>query len=760
MAKEVQLSGTAQVRPVRLGIFFPANQENLQLAIGLCSLSWGGKYNFLIPDTTTEEQVKHWATYYNLDCIVPLDFSLHRRATLADLRGLRWRELADHGPFGKNPEHYDTSVLTVEWTLPRSSGSPFAYRPNREDALHNLICATHGTLPDNPNHEHLQELYRHYRIVEYAPDDQVYQFPLDMSSIDYTTTHTTNSISDQVVAIIILDPQAVDQVMTFWNLRASGANVFAWPIIEYSRIEGQLRSWLSGEEDGLNHISREHIWTVNLSNNASQARNRLEQILSEFESNATEASPRDFEQFQVVRPISSTFTTDFRVSGIDQNGSIPIPLPRLMEGRNDLRTQQGMVAVDLQLESSANVPVGFTFDVPNIRELALPMLLMSSPLEIFRRPCPRGQSIGLSVSKREVEVTLIRTIDAFSELLRDSNTSVSQSDSGVFAAHMIDKLGGEGSTVANQPGYRAVLQCASRAPMGTKIARLINEAKKYRGKWPSYDFRVDEYPKNVVYELLAKKILLPHFSIKCPRCTNETGIRPSDLDFERTCDFCGFTHPFGLALGLHQNSDWVYRISGNMPTDRLAETLPIMAALNTLQSFKLDSGSISSASVLGLKYKSSNLTCEIDIATFLTFNYFPVLVIGEVKSYRDPISRKDVENLLSVQRDFLTRGIAVRIMLATLRESFEPDELADIRDALGRLEMIPHPIGHNQPNLPIIFTANDLSVDALDKDHPGHWGGPGTSLEFIARESCKRNLGLRRITKSSTNPIICTMEFE
>jgi hypothetical protein len=131
---------------------------------------------------------------------------------------------------------------------------------------------------------------------------------------------------------------------------------------------------------------------------------------------------------------------------------------------------------------------------------------------------------------------------------------------------------------------------------------------------------------------------------------------------------------------------------------------------------------------------------EIDITIVLDGSPRPVVVVGEVKSYRDPITAEDVANLQKMQKFLRDKQIDCYILAATFQEKLPDETIAALRSAC---EEAPPSIGQVVlPIFPIVLTGQNLSVPYMHEDHPNNWNQVGTGLSTLAVESCKRNLGL------------------
>jgi hypothetical protein len=699
------------------------------------------------------DRARQIADAHNLDAIVPLttDNDDHR---LSKIPGMRWLGLKGAGPFHSNPNFteagYTETALSVRWLLlERGPQTTYAYKYNEDDPLRNLLVAIQGSVPE-AGEPYLSGMPGWYHQFESRPETEVLRITSMPSAIELTTDGLVNKCNDGRSAIVSLNPENIEHLVTFWNLRATGVNVFAWPATNGARFAVLLQSWLSewlgktkiessGEQDRSIEVLRLDAHT--------EGSQLLFDILHDLNLRAQETKRGMYSYELYANPISSEYRREFTTVGTDRFGYFAARMPRVISSALRRHDQlDGVVAADIHISSDHYLPVGTTFLAPNIRNITSISTASGMALETFRRPIYSGISVGAMSDSTDVHFRSYRSLAFFAELLKHDNAAVEQSDSGIFASHLISKLGGPFSNFANQPAFRAVLSTASTSPLGVPIARLITAAAKYRGEWPQNAYWLKQYPKDVVYQVLARDLLRPHLAIKCPQCLNESAVRPSDLDFKASCDFCAADFTLGLALATDQRSRWVYQLAGNIAPARLAETLPIMACINLLQSIPRSTDQITPATVVGLKISSPTLKCEIDVASFVSDAANPVIVIGEVKSYRDSLTLTDVKNLRAVQSWFLKLGVRCVVMLATLREKLADDEVEMLQSEYTQLSIVQHLTHRSYPDLPLVFVADDLSTDILSPNHPTKWRkGSRLLMEDYALESCKRNLGLTEV---------------
>jgi hypothetical protein len=206
------------------------------------------------------------------------------------------------------------------------------------------------------------------------------------------------------------------------------------------------------------------------------------------------------------------------------------------------------------------------------------------------------------------------------------------------------------------------------------------------------------------------------------------------------CEMCLKDFPLGLALGMNPNgrNDWLYQLAGHVSDSRISEILPVMATLHVLTTSRLH-GPDSVPYILGWQVKGSRLDCDVDIAVIVNDGGLPAVVIGEAKHFRDSIDQNDLDHLGQIQRHLRAGGIECFLLVAVMR-SLRDEEVAALKSVATRPFEALNSGSAIEPVLPIVLTDADLSVPLSDQ-HPHHWA-PADGIRGLARESCRRNLGL------------------
>lgn len=750
-----QVSGTVLVRPVRVGLLFEPRGAATHRATELATSTWGGVY-FPWISPADEVSAVQMAEALSLDVFYPVDAS-EGATRMADRPGFRWRGiLAD--PFAPQEGRLTTRLQVPDWLLddPHPDLSLPAWDP--DDPLDALFAVWWGLYPDDSFGRALRTAFAgraHEQRI--TPDAPVPSFVGRVTPIDLTGLEVEYTGEPRSVGFFLLDEDDPGQLAQFWNERACGNIVFPWPLGHEGRMAPSAEAWIrqmveSGNVPSARSGTGEDLGPfvdVWASDPVAAIPQELFELISRCGASGRPASRMDPWGWRGHHPLSTEFSRSFSQALSPDSLGLTLPLPSEGPGRMRRRGRKpGLVAADLVIYGETGLPAGWTMSLLRDRRLSNLLEDYSSLDRCFVRATGNGRAFSVDAGAEQAEVWPVLSLRVFDRLLASDEWQLSQSESGKFATRLMELLGGRSSTVANQPAARAVLAEATRAPGGKPLAALIEAARKQQGSWPddiiAGPAQREAYPAQVVNYLLSRKMLRPYLPVRCPSCATTTPLRPEDLSTDIRCEMCSESFPLGLALGVaRKRPDWVYRLAGNVPHDRLGAVLPMMATVTVLSSLRGFS-TTSLPYLLGLEVRLPDGGREIDVAMALDDLGPPVVVVGEVKSFRDSIEADDLASLRLVQGRLRAASIECFLLASTLRDRLHETELAALR---AECERAPRTLSRRSSRtvLPIVLTASDLSQPQFSDDHPWRWGVPGAGTAELAEESCKRNLGLKEI---------------
>lgn len=755
MRQRGYISVSVMVRPVRVGLVVRPPIESLLKAVEHATSAWGGMFYPLL-SATDEAGSLRLANLLNVDVLFAVDDDPTSQR-LSDLPGYQWRGGAPYGPFDSPSEGLKLRVIEPPVLI-----------------CHQYRYATRGMNivqwdPSDP----LDPLYgmcfgRYYNTeygeqltAQYAQQAKASVNAEDMSNdafIGCPLAATADEIEywgdGEGIGFFLLDPDNPLHLMGFWNLRAAGAALFPLPRGHEERFLAAAEAWLDLQLNegriprymrGSGEIGELYV-RVNAPDDLPTPE-RLVQALSERNVEERRSDENLLTRgWRGTHPLHTEFSKLSTLTVERNSWAIDIPTPELdFLPRRERLMGSGTVAVQLDVFSEVDLPQDAVLAIPNRRDLAVLLSNYVDYPEPFHRPAGDGRVIGVQAGCEHVSIRLTPSFSILESFFEGSPWQCSQTDNGRFGARLIDLVGGIPRQAGNQPAVRAVLSKAARSGhRGRPLAALIEYAKSDQDDWPglfgSAQARRD-YGQNVVYTLLSRKLLRPILPIRCPNCRTESHLTPDDLRSDFACEMCGEEFPLGLVLALNRKTNWLYRLSGNIDEDRLLEVFPIMATLSVLSRYRAISDR-NPPHVLGLKLRGQKDFCEIDLAVALDDGGWPIVVIGEAKSFRDQIDQNDLTNLLRVQEYLRNQKIETFLLAATMRESLESEEVKILRSLCENAQETLTSNPSRKLAFPFVLTGRDLSLPEHAPDHPMRWDRSSFSFADLAITSCKRNLGL------------------
>ncbi|MEW5539101.1 hypothetical protein AB1339_15775 [Streptomyces cyaneofuscatus] len=737
MARIARLTGSSFIRPARLGIAFNPNLDNIRRAASSATRAWGGIY-FPFLDSTDKDASLRIAERFDLDAIWALD-GAENSEELAKSVGFFWRSFGDNGPFGE-PEDplLPSALLSPDWALSEDGSGPFTLPKWEEDnplaALYSVWFGSYQTASSLHSRFRMKAT-EHSLVSEARIPSGVINFRTPIAATQLGIKF--NGPEDRV-GIARVDANNASSLLHFWNLRASGATVFPWVDKHEDTLLPLLKDWYAKNlrsaptgvsQDGATRIMS--LWRM------TKPPTNLADVTQQWPCEWQVESSALHLGWRGHNALDTPFTRTFSVQIDPTEGKASIPLPPGPPTRYVANNNAGIVAAQVSIYTETGLRPGVVAAAPSLRKYSRLIDTMGNFPGSFDRVVHEGRAVGVAADAHEVEIGFTTSLALFRQLFADTAWKVKHTEGGQLTSRIIETLGGVKNYPGNQPAIRRVLDDAARSTSGKKIPTLINAARNYQRDWPGLGYRTSgDYPKNTVYGLLHKKLLQPFLELKCPHCATRTPARPEELANEMECEICSEKYPLGFALGVTPGgkNEWVYRLAGNLSVDRVSEIMPVAATQAVLADI-LGRGGSSVPHVYGVKLEQGKWSCEIDVVALADAAHEqPLVVLGEVKSYRDSIDRNDLDNLVKVQSFLESEGIACLILAATLRDKFSDSEISDLRDICESLDS-------QGSRLPIVLTGTQLSVPPRHPDYPASWDSR-FRISHLARESCQRNLGL------------------
>lgn len=734
--------GHVTVRPVRVGLVDAFESVDSVVAAAIAAAErWGGLNYLLFPEPLSERATE-LATNIGVDVMAAIPGV--GRAPFDVPPTFEFRSYPHSNPFDKGDGTLHHEVLEMQSlaqtvvVAPAPASVP-GLRWNRDHPLATLLAVLHGTAPSVVGEAAATAMSRPHDVnlgsTAAVPPDMYKGGRLRGTLLALKQRRPAN-----YRGIVCIDVNSPSDLVGFWNLRATGADVVAYVPGQHELVKDYVAAWLAQqlEQDSEQEF---RLWS---SSNAFPLALRE---LHDFEGGMAfieELAPVPVWAF--VLPLESHFSERFEVSFDAEDWSVDVPLPRVnLLPPASWYERFGTVAAEVEVVTEREMPQGRALTVPLSRSHGAQLLrAWASPgMTPFLRSTVDGVVAGVDVRAAKVSVPLLDSMQIFATLFKAAGLEVKRSDAGLYCERIIDMFGGvQPDGIALHPAIRAVLYQAAQSPFGSAVQALIATAKQKEGEWPDSIFgRGRDYPTWVIHWLCDNNFLHARLKTKCPTCGNGLSIAPSDVADEVVCPLCGKSR----ALALHLSAlkpHWRLALHRHLQAKRLAETLPVLAALSILASIQGYAGRSLHHGV-GVRV-TGDIDCELDLIAATHERGSPVVVIGECKSYRDVITPTDVANLSAVQNLWAATGVECYVLYATMHDTFRPEEVDAIRgSAIGlRSTGVFRRQQALAPIAPIVLDGRSLSTHSFSQNSPLQVEPGPTTLSSLAIGSCKGSLGL------------------
>lgn len=713
----MRASGTVVIRPPRIALTGPPTPNVIRRAVGLACTSWGGAYSPMISALSPDPEKR--AIAYNSDVLHSL--SAEESQTRAK-PGLSWAGYRDT-PYTGSSDNLITRTLDVTW-LDDPSLSTVDHVWTDDDPLAPLFEVWYGRFPTDEEGERVATAFRQRSTVLNIGDDAC---PPEAAAGDSPVTFTQRltTIAQRYIeaSIAVVDVTNPSHLMSFWNARAAGMDIYPYPPFYRARVLPGLLRWLRNQPKSKD-TSRHPLappMAVMVPDELFDGFDGDQELRGIIASTGRKMFVSGYVDPIEHIDVTTTFTQFFDYTshgGNDTHVDIALPRPSFLpQGRRF----PGHVAADISFHGLDDLPSGATVLGSSVRasgDILRRVLQYQPPFQHFT---PDGVVVGVQAHELRLRLPLMRSIAVFQDLVPSSWT-FGQSHNGRFISRLTKRLGGPHSEMASQPAVRAVLAKAGQTTNSEPIPALIQCAENRQGEWPDllhgFETRRD-YATHVVNQLIYEQLLRPVAPIRCPSCSLKVDMTPEELATTLKCEMCGETYPLGLALSLERTRQrWQYRLAEKISAPLLTEALAIMATVAVLAQQGRNRG-IERAYMPGLSVEQLGGR-EVDIALLLDDYGIPSVIVGEVKSFRDDIDKNDIELLARLQREFRSAGIEAYVAVATLRESLSAGERGVIEDMIQSEPLTPlYRTSHGADIVyPIALVERDLSLPWLNEDHP------------------------------------------
>lgn len=702
------------LRPIRFGMLVdPQRPRTVQQGIELNTALWGGQFNPLIPvlkrlpgawkasvygQLTGPELTAGYVEAFDPDILVVCDGVNAKSVGAGNREVITVEELL--GDYPQRGLAYGLGVLECaahfaheELRFVRRHELTIVQpRPSRANRL--FLSSIFGVLPETLS-AHFEKLLGSYTTVgspavtisDFATHlTQGVLFPRRLGSLDLDR-HPMSRHSGGSSSILVMDAQSPIDVLDYWNLRATGWNVFPFPVqaVGITALEELLEAEIARTYRA--HPSNPNFWFTTTAVRArSVSKEQFDRVLSSLKVPATESKhlpplirqhwyPRMWDQWarkhDEVEPCGITAKTNTQPLAEAELGSaVSVLTPDY--GRH-VASNGPRYANDVDIRNYGSE--GLHAEVIPEADDSLTYAIGAYGFREWR-----FSRRGLVYLGKWDEWTAHLSLPASETLmlawLKSKGIDAELSSAGRIAKALLKQLGG--TLVAGLLAYKGVVELIRDLTNGGSLHRDDVRARLSKTAQEEKHLRPEVLSKRLVDVGVLKLVV----SVQCPLCTQRNLFALGELDYSLRCSHCRET--FDAPTNDPKQIEWHYATQGPLRSGNLG-----YSALSVILTLRFFSQQLDSAitSLLSFEAKSGGTILEADIALLAQASRLgirwtpssPDLLFVECKSQNE-FRKKDVQRM----NDLAARFPGAILVFATMREKLTDAEIRLIRPLAER----------------------------------------------------------------------------
>lgn len=728
-------------RPIKIGFLVREGKvEDIVKACELNTLLWGGIYNPLIPVSEDVDFAKQLIRLFNVDILFAISNTPEIEALLKEYEYL------------KSPHYFNREILYEDWRSKKQvlgyldvihiidfywekefKNKPKKFRSDyvlvdwrEDDSLHNLFTVVFGRFPKDLN---LKYDYRNAFLKGLKARRIILKNTEDVNRKLSQSVYPLALTCDRLQGygggfpergIYIGDPNSFDDLISFWNLRASGLDLQFFLPFNPRRLDSFVRQHLSL----LDKMPNRNPNIEDLICIYSSDRGGAKTLLKTFETKKSKVYcqvDKIIWNGLNIKPISYYFNFSQVLGNVDQRFgkySVSIALPEKPVKNDNLNFDSQDIVVIIDPITEFEYPE-HTLKLPFIQELNefYSRQVVFGPWKL--RVDKNGIGLIQRFSDNVVNLYPVQNIKLIEEIFDYVGIQAQMSQAGRLAYCIIHQMREhdplEACRVFKIRGVRALIRgISTRKSIKWKQALKIigsNHFNKFKRLFIESRREPELTPVDVWNYLIKKRIFAPTIlrkqsisttkkSFKCARCGLESKIPCSTFSKEWKCGFCGYNHYLPQFIGKvfkkNELEAWNFKKSRLFAKDNNQEgAIPVILTLLQIKRRFHNSNFVFSPS-LQLIPKNGN-PCETDLVVLNYGREEKIEIgIGECKSEGGKIDEKDITNLKKIREHFESKGLRCYLIFSKTADEFTKDEI----DLLKKLK--------KENIYPILFTNKEL----------------------------------------------------
>lgn len=685
-------------RPLRIGWCIRTDvKEDLREALHLTHTLWGGRYNPLIP-INNPSLANKLIDLFRVDALYPIAEDIEVKHFIEKYPYLPWpmiwKKLFIESDNKKLPTILDVyhPIRHLYERKSRDKINICMYEWSESDPLSDVFLATFGHFPEGDLSSQYTKILGNFPGLEKVTLNKG-----EVISEDIFNKITLNRITGINLkyyppfswdnpGFYVGDSENTEDILTYWNLRASTADLLFYDLKYSDQFELIKRKHLEIVQNRPKHPhdfkNSTAVWSL------SRSRGKLD--LTPFGKRVSQCSADETVWNGLnIKPPKVFFNDDTVLASVSISTppriSFQLPSkPFFIE--NKFHTQYLVISlkviVDLPDEE-------FTFMVPNLPVLNEYFGRNSYFIWHMVRIENDGLGIIINLTQDSLSLSAVKSQDLIENIFLAYGIKAKSSPAGLLGRRLIKQMGSiQGCRVFKIKGVRSLIERYNPYQSFTRSAANMiigdNDPKTNRPNFKNYENLVITYdptrkkltPDKAFTYLVEKGVFRVGLKLNCTHCELDFWKHLDDVKTNTICEFCGSNVNVSTQL---KDRDWAYRRSGIFGReDHLEGGVPVAVTLQQLHT-AFHQNIIAYSTALELSPGSADIKkCETDIAILTNGHDGKAqLIIGECKTHSE-ISQQDVENMIKVAEAFPSDRIDVFILFSKLSQ-FTPEEIERIK---------------------------------------------------------------------------------
>ena len=713
-------------RPLKIGFLVPDGDINSLVEVArINTLLWGGIHNPIIPVGSNTKEIIDLISSTPIDVLHPIVNTESVDIVLAAF------------PFLKSPHCFTYEMFTEDWHTKKQSpvyldslniieknyhkyfkGVPADKNHSNcvlpvwstDDPLANIFSIAFGSynntfnLQDNFENAFLKGLRAEKVIIEKGKDIDA-SIGGKIDPIILTSTELKNYRAElfRNDGVFVGDADSFDDLVYFWNLRASGILVEFLPIKYHERFIGFIQKHL----DSLIASTKKPDFQKSLTfYYRSKKEEVIDPVFSKFKKDGVSVCKSDITQF-TLSGILHHLPTDvlgweFKNGYVERSYgryvvNVNLPEKKFISGESDRDVSRQTLGISLDSFSDFGF-AGYTLKLPYIRDLNefYSREVSFDPWKIRSEE----ETIGVIIDLNDKTETLypIEHQILINKVFDYVGVKANKSQAGLLTEEIIKSMREDEPLEACRffkiTGVRKLLK-SLKVGESIKYANALkiigeNSFEKHKGLFIESRNEPNLKVQDVFSYLIKKRLLRPVLrfwekilmrkkQFRCSKSGLISVIRYVDFEGNWTCEYCEHTQylPVFIPSEFKDRTCWKYKKRGLFAKENNQEgALPVILTLLVFKHIFSSDAFLYSTSI---RCEGCDKKPEIDF-TILKYGGHRgnkiELAFGECKSDGGEITEDDIEKLKSVKEKFESKGINCHFVFAKTSDLFSEIELA------------------------------------------------------------------------------------